>query len=317
MNILLSRTDKIGDVLLTLPMAGVIKKHFPNSTIYFLGRTYTQHVVERSSHIDQFLNWDEIKQGQSFPNIDWFIHVFPDKEIAHLAKKLRIDHRIGTSHRIFHWTTCNKLVHFTRKKSPLHESQLNLKLLEPLGIHEQINLKEIHHYIGWKRRNTVFEKGLLTKKFNLILHTKSMGSAKEWRIENYKYVIERLSTDQVQVYLTGTQEEGELISTECPEIFEYDYVTDVTGKFDLEKFIGFIEKCDGLVACSTGPLHIASSAGIKCIGLYPSKRPMHAGRWCPIGGESTFISEEEESDDPFLRIEAEKVVAMINKKMLN
>ena len=99
--------------------------------------------------------------------------------------------------------------------------------------------------------------------------------------------------------------------------YTFDHVTDVTGKFDLESFIGFIEKCDGLVACSTGPLHIASSAGIKCIGLYPSKRPMHAGRWCPIGGESTFISEEEESDDPFLRIEAEKVVAMINKKMLN
>ena len=74
MNILLSRTDKIGDVLLTLPTAGVIKKHFPDSTIYFLGRTYTEHLIERSSHIDHFLNWDELKESGAFPNIDWIIH---------------------------------------------------------------------------------------------------------------------------------------------------------------------------------------------------------------------------------------------------
>ena len=91
-NILISRTDSIGDVVLTLPMAGVIKKHFPECKIYFLGRTYTKSVIELSSHIDGFINYDEIvaanKKEQieliKLLKIDTVVHVFPVKEIAQL-----------------------------------------------------------------------------------------------------------------------------------------------------------------------------------------------------------------------------------------
>ena len=50
--ILISRTDSIGDVILTLPMAGLIKKNYPDSVIFFLGRTYTKETIALSKHID-------------------------------------------------------------------------------------------------------------------------------------------------------------------------------------------------------------------------------------------------------------------------
>ncbi|MEM8966575.1 MAG: glycosyl transferase, partial [Bacteroidota bacterium] len=39
----------------------------------------------------------------------------------------------------------------------------------------------------------------------------------------------------------------------------------------------------------TGPLHIAAASGIYTLGLYPDKRPMHAGRWGPIGIKANYI----------------------------
>ncbi|RYG01290.1 MAG: glycosyl transferase family 9, partial [Chitinophagaceae bacterium] len=40
-NIIISRTDSIGDVVLTLPMAKIIKQQFPDCRIAFLGKEYT------------------------------------------------------------------------------------------------------------------------------------------------------------------------------------------------------------------------------------------------------------------------------------
>ena len=59
-NIIISRIDGIGDVVLTLPVAGLLKKLKPNSKIFFLGRSYTKAIIDSCEHIDVFLNWDEI-----------------------------------------------------------------------------------------------------------------------------------------------------------------------------------------------------------------------------------------------------------------
>ena len=59
--IVISRTDSIGDVILTLPLAGILKKKFPDSKIIFLGNSYTEAIVRVSVYVDEFINWDELK----------------------------------------------------------------------------------------------------------------------------------------------------------------------------------------------------------------------------------------------------------------
>ena len=92
--IILSRTDSIGDVVLTLPLAGVLKKYLPETTVLFLGNSYTKPVVEASKFVDEFINWDPISrmtyrdQVAAFRSLraDAIIHVFQVKEITKLAK---------------------------------------------------------------------------------------------------------------------------------------------------------------------------------------------------------------------------------------
>ena len=51
----------------------------------------------------------------------------------------------------------------------------------------------------------------------------------------------------------------------------------------LTQFISFISHCDGLLANSTGPLHIAAALGKDALGIYPPIPPIHPQRWKPVG----------------------------------
>lgn len=288
--IILSRTDSIGDVILTLPMAGVIKQKYPESHIIFLGKSYTAPVIRTSKYVDEFLDWDELQLAEDpverlkAIQADTFIHVFPNKTIARLAKKAGIRNRIGTSGRLYHMLTSNQKVFFTRKRSDLHEAQLNLKLLSPLGINRAFHVEEIPNFYGLEKI-TPLEKGLealLSRdKINVILHPKSKGSAKEWGIANFNRLIQILPEDQYHIFITGTEDEGKLLENKL--MLDAPHVTSLLGKLSLTELISFIAHADAMVAASTGPLHIAAALGIKAIGLFSNRRPIHPGRWKPIG----------------------------------
>ena len=61
------------------------------------------------------------------------------------------------------------------------------------------------------------------------------------------------------------------------------------GKLSLDELIAFILACDGLVAASTGPLHIAAALGKRAIGLFSARKPIHPGRWAPLGIQSESL----------------------------
>ncbi len=295
--VIFSRTDSIGDVILTLPAIGIFKEKFPDCKIVFLGRNYTKAIADACENIDEFFDWDEIKkkskneQNQFLKSInaDAIIHVFPNRKIASISKKARIPLRIGISHRIYHWLNCNKLLNFTRKNSDLHEAQLNLKLLEPFGISPQQGFQtyeKLENYYGLKKIKPLNEKlnSLIDKsRFNLILHPKSKGSAREWGLKNFSELIQLLPKEKFKIFITGTKEEGELMQY---FLSGNKQATDLTGKFSLKELISFINSADGIVAASTGPLHIAAAIGKIACGIFAPMRPIHPGRWAPIGKNS-------------------------------
>jgi ADP-heptose:LPS heptosyltransferase len=122
------------------------------------------------------------------------------------------------------------------------------------------------------------------------LHPKTRGSSKEWDLKNYLKLIELLPKDKFKIFVTGTAEEGQAMKTELLD--KNPDVTDATGKFEFEQFLAFLNKVDGIVAPSTGPLHIAAALGKLAIGLYPSIRPMDRQRWAPLGPKATYLALE-------------------------
>lgn len=308
-------------------MAGLIKKYYPDCKIYFLGRSYTKEIVALSEFVDEFINYDEIERlGRKAKvqflrkyNADVFLHVFPKKQIADMAKEAKIPLRVGTTNRIYHWITCNKLIKLSRKNSQLHESQLNLKLLTFLNITTDIPLKEIPKFYGFthiphleEQYNVLIDKD----KFNLILHPKSKGSAKEWGLENFKKLIALLPKDKFNIFISGTEQDGKGMQDFLAKNTE---VINMTGKLSLQQFIAFINNCDGLVAASTGPLHIAAALNKEAIGLFSPKRPIHPGRWMPLGRKAHTIvydpackkCEKKEECDCITKIEPAEIIKLL------
>jgi ADP-heptose:LPS heptosyltransferase len=292
-NIIISRTDSIGDVVLTLPVAKVLKDKFPGITIAFLGKQYTKPVIEACNNVDVFIDEQEFLTNKVLINGRKpcaILHVFPVSAIAKRALQLKIPLRIGTTNRLYHIYTCNKLVKLSRKKSDLHESQLNLQLLRPFGINKNFPLSEIAGLMGLTNIVALkpeFSALLSQTKFNLILHPKSQGSAREWGLENFSKLIELLDKERYTIFISGTQKERSLLQPLLEK--EGNNVIDISGKMSLEQFISFLDSCDGLVANSTGPLHIAAALGKYAFGIYAPMRPIHPGRWAPVGKNAQYF----------------------------
>ncbi len=66
---------------------------------------------------------------------------------------------------------------------------------------------------------------------------------------------------------------------------------------DLKELISFINEADSLVAASTGPLHIASALNKYALGLYAPMRPIHAGRWAPVGTKADYLVIDKDCSD--------------------
>jgi heptosyltransferase-3 len=290
--ILISRTDGIGDVVLTLPVAAYIKKHLPGSVVLFLGTSYTKPVIEACRHVDGCVEWDRLSgmdnasriQAIQGLNADAILHVFPDKRIARLARRARIPLRIGTRNRLFHLLTCNRLVALSRKNSPLHEAQLNLALLAPLGIRETPSLHELRDAFGVTKLKPLRPelKSLIVPGMHAaILHPRSKGSAREWGLDRFSELVALLPAGKFQVFVTGTSSEGESMR-EFLDLHR-SRITDLTGRLSVEELLSFIAACDSLVAASTGPLHIAAALGKIAVGIYAPLKPIWPRRWAPLG----------------------------------
>jgi heptosyltransferase III len=296
-HIVLARTDSIGDVVLTIPMASAIRRHFPSCMISFIGRTYTSEVIKSCRYIDRFVNWDDIASDPvpalSALNADVIIHVFPDKLLMKAAASAKIPMRIATAGRIASWRFATHRVWFSRKRSDLHESQLNHYLFRPLGWNEIPDLQTIAAAYGIRAIHDVPKEIQQLKdpgKVSVILHPLSKGSAVNWGMNDFYELAALLPPSRFQVFITGTVAEGELIRKQFA--FDLPHMVDVTGKMTLGEFIAFISGCDALVAASTGPLHLAAALGIKAIGLYSPQRPIHPGRWAPVGSHAEiFVAE--------------------------
>ena len=290
--LVISRTDNLGDVILTLPLAGYLKSIVPDLKITFIGKKYTQPIIATCAFVDHFLDREEVIRDPhllAMVRADTIIFVFPDKELAKVAKAVQIKRRVSTAHRWFNWLYCNHLVDFSRFRSNLHESQLNFKLLKPFKLNRDISTSEMIPFYGLHNAEFDFSTLLRKDKFNLIIHPKSKGHGREWGLENYLQLIKGLPPEEFSVFITGLKEEEDLIRKEMPQLLAVQGLTNLMGKLSLQELNSFISQSDGLVASSTGVLHLASALGKYTVGLFPPIKPIHPGRWGPIGKNASYL----------------------------
>lgn len=290
-NILIVRTDRIGDLILTLPLAGLIKKQYPNSKVSFLVREYTKNLVSHHPHIDEVLVLKEVDGNVSlFDNIklikqkkfDSCIVVYPRFRISLIVFFSGIKNRIGTGYRWYSFLF-NQKVYVHRKNAKHHELEYNVNLLEKLGI--KINLNESNVSYDLKTDDNAMQnviKTLIDEKIDLqkqiiIIHPGSGGSSMDLPTNKFTWLVNKLDNDNYQIILTGSKNEIEL----CEKIKSSNKVKNLAGKFNLDELTALISKSSMFVSNSTGPIHIAAALGKYTVGFYPKIVSCSKERWSP------------------------------------
>ena len=306
-NLLLIRSDRIGDVILSLPLAEIIKKHYPDCRITFLLRDYTKDLAQSNPFIDEILVLKEIdgeidiKSNLSMlkeKHFDTCITVYPTLKIAWLMFLTGIRNRIGSGYR-WYSILFNKKVFEHRKYADKHELEYNVNLLKEIGIDETITKDNVHFFIDIEKsvdekvNNVLLDSGTVANKPIVIVHPGSGGSAVDLPIEKFKTLVELLVNSNVQVLITGSESEKEL----CQQLVVNSGVNNFAGKFSLKELVALINKADVFFSNSTGPIHIAAALDKYSIGFYPHLTACLPKRWGPYSNKSKIYMPESDCED--------------------
>jgi heptosyltransferase III len=318
-NVLVSRTDRLGDVVLTLPLVSECKRIFKNAKIWFLVSRYAEPLVTGYEDINEvifiedFPGKKDLKKFFKKNGIDLIIHAFPRPEISVAAYKARVKYRVGAGAR-WYSITYNKRVSQHRSKCEKNEADYNLDLLDALvdGV----------KYDKWYKFDFTDEEmekflvhiniyGIFKDDKYVIIHPGSGGSAKDLPVEKFTAIAEKIYEiyPDYKIVLTGTEEEG-LLS----EKILNEGCIDLTGKLTLRELMMLIKECSLFMSNSTGPIHIAGAMNKQVIGFYPNSKPINDTRWGPPGNNSHIFTPPDGTDE-MNKIDVNSVIEIVKEKL--
>lgn len=294
--ILLIRTDRIGDVVLTTPAATVLKERFPAIHITFMARAYTRPILQQHCHIDEVLTYEPEGRHRGLQghwqlagelraqNFDAAILFYPRPALAAALRKAAIPIRIGVGYR-WYSLMLNRRIYEHRKHGRKHELEHNLTLLRPLVGEAPITTPRFAFEISPRLKEWRYSalREMNIPAHYIMLHPGNGGSAPNLSVEQYRRVIRfLLKSSAHHIVVSGTLQEGELIQSILEGMEASPRVINAAGRFDMEQLMAIISGAKLFLSSSTGPLHIANAFSIPLAGFYCPADPCSPRRWGPF-----------------------------------
>ncbi len=269
-------------------------------------KKYLKGLLENYEGTDEIIYEDEyessaaLKEIISKRKIDLSVNVKPEFRQAFMFYRLGIKYRIGTAYRWYSFLY-NCKVYEHRKNSDRHESELNVSLIRNF-FKENCDENLIRFRIENSKREELKKKLISLDtdihKNYIIVHPGSGGSAKDLPAGKFSELLKELSNEfkEYSILLTGIQNEREPADKIISDSGSAD-ILNLCGELSLEELMILIDECSLFISNSTGPIHIAGLLNKRIIGFYPNERPMHAGRWKPLGENVQIFSPKNPDDN--------------------
>jgi heptosyltransferase-2 len=298
LRILVSRIDRIGDVVLSTPIPREIKKAFPDSFVSVLVRNYTKDIYLNNPHVDEIILfdgyddkssttfWQLVREIQKFK----FTHAFmllPNERLNWILFFAGIPNRIGVGHKLYQFLSFSKYVD-RKKYIPLrHEADYCLDMVRKIGIEPKSLEPEIFLSADETiKRNEIKEKLAPNGELLIGINTTSGKSSPNLSLEEYRKLIVRLSEEKnICVVVTDNNP-----PTEIQNINNVFYPN--IGLTLRESIINF-SALDLLVSASTGPMHICTALKVPTISMFCPLPACSPKLWGPLGNKSEIILPEE------------------------
>lgn len=298
--ILIVRTDRIGDVVLSLPMAELVKKKYPDCKVAYFIRNYTSSLIDGNPFVDEVIIAEESEGKILFAknlkkikpkNFDSCVVVNPTLKISLMMFLAGINNRIGTGYR-WYSVFFNKKIFEHRKYGQKHELEYNINLLNKIDIDLKDFTNEIKFHLNVddksseKINSTLIERGFKSENKIVIIHPGSGGSSVDLPKEKLIELTRMLSKlKNVTIVITGSKNELKL----CGEFEVSETVINLSGQLDLSLLKALINKANIFISNSTGPMHIAAALGVYVIGFFSKILSCSQKRWGPYTEKKTIF----------------------------
>ncbi len=296
--ILVSRSDRLGDLILALPFVETMKVRYPECQVEVMASLYASPILENNNRIDNIFRVQNDQLAIDKPykkdllrritqcRYRAVIALYPERRICQLFHKSRIPIRIGTAGR-FHSVFFNYHLFHSRKSNLKHEFKYNLDFLQFFKEGDTVTTPRVYlrqKEIEFARR--IIKKAGVKGRF-IILHPGSGGSAERWPVYKFIQLYQVLTESGLNVIISGSEREGTMIDLISAE--SGIPVNKITGGTDLRTLAAVLSLATVVVANSTGPLHVAAAVDTSVVGLYPGKAVMSPKRWGPLGSNHRVI----------------------------
>lgn len=319
--ILLVRPDKIGDLILTIPALLSLREAYPEAHIAFLCRAYAAPILQNNPALNSILTVDRpfgelvgMLKGERF---DAAVHFYAEAKSIFATFRASIPVRVGPMSKISSLLLTHRISQ-NRSRVEMHEAEYNLQLAGLLGANIQkknpvIFLTEEEKRKGKELLSTVFGKSDPT---TVLMHPGSAGSAKNWPLDSYMELAQRIAGELGEVLITTGP--GEESIAETAKALKNPGIRVYSGrKDDLRSLAALISASKLAVSNSTGPLHMAAALGIPTCSFYP-RTPIvtSAKRWGPYGDPALHqVLVPADDSAPMASIRVEEALEAVRKRL--
>jgi len=288
---LVVRTDRIGDVVLSIPVPEAIKRRYPDSQVTMVVSPYTRDLLLHNPWVDETILDDQAGLKGFFRLVrslrerrfDVAVLLRPTLRLAFVLFFSGIKVRIGTGYRAYQ-ALFNYKIYEHRKTIEKHELEYNLDMLTPLDISSQGFVPRIFLSPEEKRSaGRMLEDLNVTKgDVKIVIHPGSGHSSLNYPLEKLALLADKLIEGfSAKVILTGSKKELDLSDRLKGRM--RNQPIDLTGKTDLRGLCGLLEEADIVISSSTGPMHLAAALGTPVVAFFSPLFVASPERWGPYG----------------------------------
>lgn len=304
-NILVVRTDRIGDVVLTTPAVVALREANLDARISILVTPQTFDIVDGNPYFDEIL-LDDRKGAHrglwGFWRLVCLLRkrkfdaaiVFHTKRRANLLCFLAgIPNRVGYKNNKFGFLLTQGIPD-TRPEGTKHEAEYCLDVLKHIGI--KVNTFRL--YLPLKEESEAwveklfFDNDIFPADRLIAVHPGASCISKRWPAENFSGLINQIIEKRLaRIILIGGAESKKIAADVLRQV--KIPLTDVTGKASLSQLASLLKKCRLLISNDSGPVHMAAAVGTPVISIFGRNQAgLSPARWRPLGGQDIVLHKE-------------------------
>lgn len=302
--ILIVRTDRIGDVLLSTPVIKALRDAWPYAYIAMIVSPYAKEIVEGNPFLDEVIIYNKDGKHRSAlrtikfalnlkkKKFDLAVILHPTNRVHLVSFLAGIKRRIGYDRKLGFLLT-DKIKH-SKQLGEKHEVEYSLDLVRYLGIMpEDKNL-----FMPIKPASEVWVEELFkqekigqTDKL-LAIHPGASCLSKVWPSERFADVADRLTQNYgFKVLIISGAKDIALAQNVMKNM--HHPVINLAGKTSVSQLASLLKRCQLFISNDSGPVHIASSVGTPVISIFGrDQEGLSPRRWGPVGLKDRILHKE-------------------------